>query len=215
MSPEQRLRALALLVRGRVADHALGPPGRARGVDDAHGRALRRLRPRLGRGQPLGPAERALGDGRSRAAAAVRIGLGVRWDDHDGHLARHALGDPGPQVLVHDQHLRAAVEQHVLDLLAAPVPVDRHGARSERHGRDRGLEELDRVAQQQRDAVACVDAERTQAAGRPQRPAEQLRIRAEASAAANADLLLLGHRGHASWARRGTCGRPAADPRRA
>ena len=80
------------------------------------------------------------------------------------------------------EHLRAAVGEHVRDLLAAPVPVDRHRARAQRHGRDRGLQELERVAQQQRDTVARTDAERrearcSRAAPRRTAPGSSLRCR--------------------------------------
>ncbi len=66
--PEQRLRRLALLVRGRRAHDPLRPTGCAGGVDDADRSALGRLRPRL----VAPPASRASSARRRAARRAAR-----------------------------------------------------------------------------------------------------------------------------------------------
>ncbi len=154
--------------------------------------------PRLAAGKPVVPAQRAVGGSRGERSSARRLSLGERDDDHRDPVGTLG-GDHRPEVGVHDERLRGAVAQHVRDLLATPVPVDRHGARAQRHGRDRSLEELDRVAQQQRDPVACADAELGEPAGRAQRAVEQLGIGGEALAAADADLLAPSHRRGCYW----------------
>ena len=92
-----------------------------------------------------------------------------------------------------DERLRAAVGEDMRDLIAAPVPVDRDRARAERDGRDRGFDELDRVAQQKRDPLAGADAGLCEARAESQRARKQLGVAARALAAADADLLHAGH----------------------
>ena len=159
---QHRARFLALLLARRRPHDALRLAGRPRGVDDAH---------RCGSPAPPARAPAPVIHCSQRSAP----GGSARRPRRPRRRARRRRGtrrlDRRPQVGVQHQHLRAAVAEDVRDLLAAPMPVDRHRARAERHRRDRGLQELDRVAQQQRDPVARADAQLGEAAARPQRPA--------------------------------------------
>ena len=57
------------------------------------------------------------------------------------------------------QHLGAAVGQHVGDFLGLEVPVDRHGVGADPYGGERGLQECEIVAQQQRGAIAAFQSQ--------------------------------------------------------
>jgi hypothetical protein len=183
---EQRPAGLSLRVGGGCAHDTLRSSGGARRVDDADGCGLRRLRPRLAAGQPLGPEQRTGGRRRLERSWTGR-------HDDEREAPGHPRRDRRQEIGVHDERLRATVAEHVRDLVAAPVPVDRHGAGTQRHRRDGGLQELDRIAQQQRDPVPGADSELVEPAGRTQRATEQLRIRTEAGVATDAYLLLRWH----------------------
>ena len=64
-----------------------------------------------------------------------------------------------------DQHRRAGILQHIIDLFRLEVPVHRHAIGAEPHRGIGRLDEGDVVAHQHGDAVALFDAEFLQAAG--------------------------------------------------
>ena len=98
--------------------------------------------------------------GTTRALGATLIGLrDLRRRRHDERRARRRArrrAAIGQQVGMADQHLGAAIAQDVGDLLGLEVPVDRHGVGGQPLRRDRGFEEGEIVAQEQRDRIAGV-----------------------------------------------------------
>ncbi len=94
------------------------------------GTRLRRLRPRLvapGRCHSGPPRQRR----RAMRPAAARPRRRCRSAATGTTITLTPSGTSRairrPQVGVHDERLRGAVAQYVCDLLAAPMPVDRHG----------------------------------------------------------------------------------------
>ena len=78
----------------------------------------------------------------------------VRRPDLEHHPDR---AGPGRR-RVADQHARARVSQHVLDLVGRQAEVDRDRHRAEPVACEECLQELDAVVQQQRDAISGLHA---------------------------------------------------------
>ena len=156
----------ALRRRRREAAHALGMARGARGVD--HVLRLRHHRPVIAR-LLLEPGFEI--DREIRRREMIGIDLVVR---QDFRRRRHAeRGDAGwnriAQLMQHvgmrDQHRRAGILQHVIDLFRLEVPVDGNAIGAEPHRGIGRLDEGDVVAHQHADAVARLDAELMQSAG--------------------------------------------------
>ena len=154
------------LGRGRPAAHALGPAGRARGVDHAAARRLGRLGVRR-----MARDERI--PGLDTFGCAPLLGWHVvggsdllrRRHDQHLHVRGHAARDLGQQVAVGHQHLGAAVGQDVARLFRREMPVDRHGIDAELARRHVHLEGRKVVAQHQGDAVVFAEPEGGKPAG--------------------------------------------------
>ena len=165
--PTSPRRAGLLLGRRGRAAHALGPAGRARGVDHAAARRLGRLgcwarcaRRRRPRSRRL-PARGASRPARHRRRA-ISGGVGTTSTFTPAGMPAAIWGS---RSACDHQHLGAAVGQDVARLLRREMPVDRHGIGAELARRHVGLEGREVVAQHQRHAVVLADAERGEAAG--------------------------------------------------
>ncbi len=127
--------------------HALGRPGRSRGVDE--------------RDQVLG-RDGLPGGVEVEARASARGQLVERLDDHDvleGGAARLRGLDPIEERRLGDEHTVARVAQQVLDLLRRRGVVDRERHRAEVHRRDVHEVELGAIREHERHRVAPLHAE--------------------------------------------------------
>ena len=132
---------------------ALRPPGRARRVEDHRGvffADISRFRQRRMIGEPrkVGQARIVVDDD-----AMLQI----------GHVLRigHALGERG---LV-DQRLGAAIGQHIGDLGLLLARAEQHRDEAQLRRRKQDQRKLDAVAEQDRNAVAALQAEALEARG--------------------------------------------------
>ena len=162
----QHLVDFVLACGGRLAPHALGMAGGARGVD--HALRLRHRRPfvRLLPGKPGLAIDRACRHRRPRGIDAVGAeDFRRRREPDDRQTGRRAGAHGRQQVGVADERLGAAIVEDVGNLFRLEVPVDRHRIGAQHHGGEARLEEGDVVAHQDGDAVAGPNAESAQAAG--------------------------------------------------
>ena len=164
--PAQGFRIRGLLRRRCVTAHALGMACGARGVD--HVLRLRHRRPVVAR-EILQPGFEI--DRKIRGREVIRVDLVVRQNFRRRRDAERgdAFGDRIAQLMQHvgmrDQHPRAGIRQHIVDLFRLEVPVHGNAISAEPHRRIGGLDEGDVVAHQHADAVALRDAELFQTAG--------------------------------------------------
>jgi hypothetical protein len=152
------LRGRDLRGGGRLAADALGPPGRAGGVE--HRPACRPRR--------LGERRRRVAQRRPGREASQRRGR-----EHRDARGRHGA-EFVQQVGLGDEELRAAVGQDVAQLVGLEVPVDRAPGGAEPTRREHQLERERAVAQHQRDDVALADPVPLQRRGRAQRALEEV-----------------------------------------
>ena len=152
--PGRRHRRLVRVLAGQRAANALGPAGRARGVD--HGRARRT---RVGAPFAAGAERGQRREAGHRAHREAGPGIDAR--------PRGRLGRDLAEPLVGDERPGAAVGQDVGHLGRGQVPVDRHHVQPGLDGREEQREGLGAVRQHPGDAVARAQAERLQAARVP------------------------------------------------
>ncbi len=163
--------------RQRLAAHALGAAGGARRVDHAGSLRQRRALPRaLARepGLPVGRAGRHVTGCRAGCRRRRRISGGVSTTS-TLTPAGMASATPASRSACATSTLAPQSDENVGDLLGLEVPVDRHGVGAEPHGRQRGLQEREIVAQQQRGAVAPLETQPREARGRAQPRARRMR----------------------------------------
>ena len=165
--PAHRFGVGDLRRRRRVAAHALGMARGAGGVDHVGG--LRHGGAVIAR-EVLQPVSRS----RWRSPGVAEMlaidlvaceNLRRRRHREHGDAVGNGLAQAMQHVGMRDQHARAGILQHVVDLFRLEVPVDRHAIGPEPHRRIGQLDEGDVVAHQHADAVAGCDAERMQAGG--------------------------------------------------
>jgi hypothetical protein len=164
-----QVRDLAEHVHEQVAvgQHgALGPAGGARGVHDEGGGVLvhldvQRLGARRGQRLLVVPADGEDGAHAGRLPAGLGRDLGERGVHHEGH--------------------RAAVAEHVGDLVGDQPEVHRDDDRAQPHPGEVGLPHLQAVEPEDGDAVARVHPAVGQGAGQPGHPLVELGVAAPAA----------------------------------
>ena len=177
-----------LLRRRCGAAHALGMACGARGVD--HVLRLRHRRPVIARVllQPGFEVDREIGR-RQMIGIDLVVGDDFRRRRHAerGDAFRDRLAQLMQHVGMRDQHGRAGILQHIVDLFRLEVPVDGHAIGAEPHRGIGRLDEGDVVAHQHGDAVALLDAKFLQAAGDALRAIGDFVVAAPARAADDAE----------------------------
>ena len=183
-----------LLRRRRIAAHRFWTPRGARRVDHAVCGRRRQVFGGLVGSDPIVPVLRLGGNDALLRRGAIG-GRQFRRRRHDEHVhARwHDMRDCMQEIGMHDENARAAILQNIFDLLRLEMPIDRHGIGAELLGCDRGFEESEIVAQEERDGIAGAHANVAKTSRRARCAVVELGARQMAVAADEAVVCSSGH----------------------